>query len=681
MGGARGGFLVSLLLAATAARAEAPAALEPLVVTAARVPQPAAQLPVAVARFEQERWRAAPALGLDGVLREAAAFSLFRRSGSLAANPTAQGFSLRGLGPSGASRSLALLDGVPLNDPFGGWVAWNAVPRAALARAELVRGGGSGAWGNAALGGVLQLFTRAETGDSAAGRAEVLAGERGLAAADFSAATAAGAGWLRLSGSALTTDGFYALAPADRGAVDRALRSRHQAWLGQWSGSVGDAVRAQVTARWADEQRGNGTVLQANASRVAQVGATFVGAAGPDRAWRASVYGQRQRFSSFFSAVSADRATETPANDQFDVPASAAGGAVLYTWQGEAGSTTAGADLRWVEGETREDFLYSGGRFTRRRTAGGEQDFGGLFAHHERSLGAGWRGTAALRADCWQSRAGFRRETDLASGAVGRDERGAAGRGTEWSPQVGLTWAPGPAGLRVRGAAYRAFRVPTLNELHRPFRVGIINTEANPALRRERLAGAELGAEWTGVAGRAEVTVFTNDLRDAVANVTLVRTPTLISRQRRNLDRVRVRGLEAGAEARLSPAWRLRVDWLFSEATVAEATLQPSLAGRRLPQVPRHTLTAGADWTGPRGWSAGLRARYAARQFEDDENLLPLAAAWTADLVVRRQVGAWEVALAAENLTDAAVETGRSNEGLVSLGSPRLVRASLGRSW
>lgn len=680
MGGARGGFLVSLLLAA-AARAAAPAELEPLVVTAARVPQSAAQLPVAVTRFEEERWRAAPALGLDGVLREAATFSLFRRSGSLAANPTAQGFSLRGLGPSGASRSLALLDGMPLNDPFGGWVAWNAVPRAALARAELVRGGGSGAWGNAALGGVLQLFTRAETGGGAAGRVEVSAGERGLAAAEVSAATAAGPGWLRLSGSALTTDGFYALAPADRGAVDRALRTRHQAWLGQWSGPVGDEVRAQVTARWFDEQRGNGTVLQANASRVAQVGATFVGAAGPDRAWRASVYGQRQRFSSFFSAVAADRDTETPANDQFDVPASAAGGAAVLTWRGAAGATTAGADLRWVEGETREDFLYSGGRFTRRRTAGGEQGFGGLFAHHEQALGAGWRGTAALRADRWQNRAGFRRETDLASGAVGRDDRGAAVRGTEWSPQVGLSWAPGPAGLRVRGAAYRAFRVPTLNELHRPFRVGSINTEANPALRRERLAGAELGAEWAGAAGRAGVTVFANDLRDAVANVTLARTPTLISRQRRNLDRVRVRGLEAGVERRLSPAWRLRVDWLLSDATVEAAAAQPGLAGRRLPQVPRHTLTAGADWTGPRGWSAGLRVRYSSRQFEDDENLLPLAAAWTADLVVRRQVGIWDLALAAENLADAAVETGRSNEGLVSLGSPRLVRASLGRSW
>src|SRR2546429_4619415 len=87
-------------------------------------------------------------------------FIFFRRGDSLPANPAAQGVSLRGLGPSGASRSLVLLDGVPLNDPFGGWVAWTKVPREGLERAELVPGGGATAWGNAALGGVVQLFTR-----------------------------------------------------------------------------------------------------------------------------------------------------------------------------------------------------------------------------------------------------------------------------------------------------------------------------------------------------------------------------------------------------------------------------------------------------------------------------------------------------------------------------------------
>ena len=80
-------------------------------------------------------YRAGPARDCGDTRREhrrsAAAgsgFTLFRRSSSLVANPTTQGVSLRGTGSSGASRTLVLWDGIPLNDPFGGWVYWDRVP-------------------------------------------------------------------------------------------------------------------------------------------------------------------------------------------------------------------------------------------------------------------------------------------------------------------------------------------------------------------------------------------------------------------------------------------------------------------------------------------------------------------------------------------------------------------------
>src|SRR5215469_5635996 len=71
-------------------------------------------------------------LVVDDVLRQVPGFSTYRRSSSLFANPTSQGVSLRGVGASATSRSTVLLDGVPLNDPFGGWVYWARVPRAAI---------------------------------------------------------------------------------------------------------------------------------------------------------------------------------------------------------------------------------------------------------------------------------------------------------------------------------------------------------------------------------------------------------------------------------------------------------------------------------------------------------------------------------------------------------------------
>ena len=81
---------------------------------------------------------------LDDALKRAPGVSLFRRTGSGAANPTTQGLSLRAIAPSGAGRALVTLDGAPQNDPFGGWVIWSALPAEGLDGASIVRGAGSG---------------------------------------------------------------------------------------------------------------------------------------------------------------------------------------------------------------------------------------------------------------------------------------------------------------------------------------------------------------------------------------------------------------------------------------------------------------------------------------------------------------------------------------------------------
>src|SRR5258706_687020 len=98
-------------------------------------------------------------LAFDDVLREAPGFSLFRRSGSLFANPTSQGVSLRGVGASGASRAVVLLDGVPLNTPFGGWVYWDRLSKQSIESVEVVNCPTSHLHGTGALARVLYTVT------------------------------------------------------------------------------------------------------------------------------------------------------------------------------------------------------------------------------------------------------------------------------------------------------------------------------------------------------------------------------------------------------------------------------------------------------------------------------------------------------------------------------------------
>jgi outer membrane receptor for ferrienterochelin and colicin len=119
-----------------------------------------AETPANVSTLDASDLLQTPGVNLDDRLRSVPGFSLFRRSSSLVANPTTQGVSLRGLGSSGASRTLVLWDGIPANDPFGGWVYWTRFIPEEMSRVEISRGAATSVFGDRAMSGAIGLFTR-----------------------------------------------------------------------------------------------------------------------------------------------------------------------------------------------------------------------------------------------------------------------------------------------------------------------------------------------------------------------------------------------------------------------------------------------------------------------------------------------------------------------------------------
>ena len=661
------------------------------VVTAARTRQSVDRVAFSTRLIDGDDLRTAPTATLDGALRAIPGFSLFRRSDSFSANPTAQGVSLRGLGPSGASRSLVLLDGVPLNDPFGGWVLWSQLPRESLAGAEVVRGGGATAWGNAALGGVIQLLTTPVADNSTHLTGSV--GSFTTRSAEFGVTHTAGKGAVQLLGGVFSTEGFSLVAPERRGPIDVPAGSNHS-WLNaRWRTPLGANLEATVTVRTFKENRQNGTPYQRNASGSNFASLVITGQPAKTFSWSGTVYAQAGGFSSTFSSVNATRTAETPASDQFAVPSTATGAAWTGAWTHASGARTSfGTDARTVRGETRENYTYTNGAFTRQRFAGGNQAFAGLYVLQEQPLGKTVTATLGARLDHWRESDGHRRESDRATGVLSRDDHYPELDGLEFSPSAGLVWKARPD-LRLRAAAQQAFRRPTLNELYRPFRAGSTVTEANPALNTERVTSAELGADWTHGAVTLGTAVFWNELRDAVGNVTLARGPgtfpivgTLaaggIGRQRLNLDRTRVRGVEFSANWRANDSLRFNAEALLDDATVRRASVAPALAGKRVAQVPKHSATLGATWRAPGGITLAPRIRWIGAQFEDDENTLRLGEVVVVDLGLSYALGrGFEIFFNVENLGDARVETGRSGDGVVNTGTPRLLLGGLRGSW
>ena len=655
------------------------------------MPQPRSEVPFTVELLPADAFDDPGSPTVDGTLRSSADFSLFRRNDSVSANPTTQGVSLRGIGPSGASRSLVLLDGVPLNDPFGGWVPWSAVPAESVGAAEIVPGGGAAAWGNEALAGVVQIFTRELSPGT--GSATLRAGDYSTASADLAQAVRAGPGTLELRGETFSTGGTDLVAPSNRGPVDTDTPSRHNVESARWRGTLPGRTEVALTLRRFEEWRDNGTAYQHNHMRSGFGSLALSGHPQMGETWTLTAYAEDQDSSQSFSSVNAARSAETPASLQFDVPASAFGLATSASLVDPSGAaTTVGADLRTVGGETREDFLYSKGAYTEQRYAGGRQAFGGLFAERLQPLGHGLLATIGARIDRWQDTDGHLRISALPTGSPISRTLYTDRSGTEFSPGAGVTWEPA-AHLRFHAAAQHAFRQPTLNELYRPFRQGSTTTLPNAALSTEHADTAEAGAAWNGGPLTLAVTAFAARLEDPVSNVTLAQGPGTFplfgalavgstGQERLNLGRIDTRGLQAAGS--WTPVGDLTIDFsaLEENATVRSAPVAPTLVGKAVPEVPRWNASLGLRWKATRSLSVVLRGRASAFQYDDDQNLLRLGSYAVLDASAKLDVAAGtELFGGVSNAGDARVQTAHSALGVFNLAPGRTVTAGARISW
>ena len=648
-----------------------PARSEDVTVTAARRPTRVADTAARVLVLGRDDLEATPALTVDDALRQVPGFTLFRRSGSRVANPTAQGASMRGVGPSGASRTLVLLDGVPLNDPFGGWVYWSRIPKASLDRVEVVEGGASDLYGSAALGGVVQALTRAGDPEVAL---EASGGNEATATLSFFAAARRG-GWdLRFAGEVFTTDGYVVVSDDERGPVDTPAGARHLSGVVTVERRLGSDAAFFVRGSMFGESRENGTLLQANDTDLQEVVAGVEAPLGRGRLTVRATYGS-ETYHQSFTAVAADRASEIITRQQ-RVPSWWAGGSATWSRSFASGrGVVAGFEGRHVDGRS-DETAYVQGRPNALVSAGGAQGLWAAFAEGRFGLGSRTLLNLGARVDRWTERDGYT-DTRPLSGAAPTETRFDDRSATAFSPRASVLLRATPR-VQLFAAGYGAFRGPTLNELYRSFRVGDTLTRANPALTEERLAGGEAGASWTSrdEGLRVRGVAFAARLDDPVANVTVAATPALITRERRNLGRTRSRGLELDGSLRLGSRVWASLGYAFTDATVRRFEADSSLEGNDVPQVARHQATLQLRYADPRLVDASLYARASSGQFEDDQNRLPLGAFFTLDLRIARRLGrGLQVFAAAENLTGVRHDVGLTPVG--TLGPPLLVRAGV----
>ncbi|QXQ07090.1 TonB-dependent receptor [Sphingosinicellaceae bacterium] len=617
---------------------------------------------------------------IEDVLRDVAGFQQFRRTDSRTANPTSQGATLRALGGNASSRALVLLDGAPVADPFAGYIPWFAIAPERLGAVRVTRGAGAGAFGTGALAGTIELQS-ADAATLPHFQGEVDYGSRNSLSANAVASAQLGAGSASLFGRYDQGDGYIIIPEGQRGPADIPARYRQGSLGFHIAAPLTDDVQLLVNGLAFQDKRVRG--IEGNATDIKGASTSVRLLGDGSWKWEALAYLQSQTFSNTVVALDPTRTVATPSLNQYNTPATGLGGKLeVRPPTGDGLELRFGVDVRNEVGRTEEQSRYLLGRFTRLRQGGGHNTVFGGYAEASATPLDRLTLTAGGRIDRWRIADGFLEEVDAQTFQPTINDHPA--NRTKWQPtgRGGIAYDVTDA-LKLRTAAYLSYRLPTLNELYRPFRVGADATGSNADLKPERLKGVEIGADFRPLATlRFGVTGFINRLENAIGNVTIGSGPGVfpevgfvaaggLYRQRQNLDAIVARGIEAEAHLALKD-WRLDASYAYTHARVEASGIAAALDGLRPAQTPTHQASATLGWAPAAGFRAAVTGRYVSGQTEDDLGVRLLGDAATLDAMVEVPLARGVFAtLRGENLTNTLIASGVSTTGIVDRGTPR----------
>lgn len=340
---------------------------------------------------------------------------------------------------------------------------------------------------------------------------------------------------------------------------------------------------------------------------------------------------------------------DTVRNPGTALPAAAVGGAGIVTALNGTGWSNVDLKGTWrphgVKGDHHVSFglhsdrarLVSNGYATTDWIAGpfgalttqslGKTDTDAVWLQDALRLAPEWKLTLGLRQEIWRAHDGVNFSAAPASNVV-QPALGAS----KLSPKLALAWEPRGAwqDWRVSASYGKAWRFPTVTELYQAVTVAGVVYTPNPNLRPERAHSGELAIERFFEQGRVRVSLFQENLGDALIsqNSTIPGTAA-IGASVQNIDRIRARGLEVVADATdvgvrgldlsASATWvdsRILADPNFRNA----AGVLTNVTGKRTPNIPRLKLTGTASYRFDDKLSGMVALRYSDRVWATVDN-------------------------------------------------------------
>jgi outer membrane receptor protein involved in Fe transport len=607
-------------VASQAAAAEPETTMGAVVVTATRTERNLNDVPESVSVVDAQTISDTPGQALDDVLRRAPSIDL-PGAASYQVHPTANSISMRGLG---GIRALVLLDGVPINDPFFGYMQWSRVPLEFVDQVEVVRGSGATLWGNYAMGGVINIRTRqpAQTGVIVQGAG----GSYGTYRADVIGSLVPTDNIrLSLGGGRFHTDGFMQIGDEDRGPINvpTEFTTDNAALRGEIK--LTEGLTARTSVDFFDNDQTLQTRRSTNSQRTWNYSGALTQELGTSSDLTLTLFGSDSDFETD-NTGGFDGVPENEAEflqNHHDTPVDDLGASLVWTRMRESGwlrSMSFGSDFHRISGEDVASIYDETGALVRTDVGRGKQRFIGGFGQASIRPVEPLEILASVRYQEFRNYDAFDGTPGGLGNAPDRSE-------SSLDPRISMRYAL-TSTLALRGAVYKGFRAPNLDNLYRAFSVPFGIFQANPELEPENLEGGELGFDIHTHDLRLQLTGYYNTIDDLLTsrNLEFAELPPGFFFGSRNINagEARSQGVELEAAWQLGAGFSTVLAYTYADSQITESELDPASVGRQIGGVARNRAYLALTYQSPLGWRVTPQFRWVESSFADNAHTLPV---------------------------------------------------------
>jgi len=576
-------------------------------VTATKTERKVSDVPASINIITEKDIENSVALSANEILKNVAGLNI-RNSMGLMSVDTSNKVYMRGFGGSDA-RSLVLIDGVPMNDPYTGAVDWNQIPMSSIKRIEVVKGSGSSLYGSNAMGGVINIITKKPKEQKT--DITLSYGSMNTKIGSISTTGKVGKFGYFFSGQMAKSDGYITDVATNQkeNSIKRGVE-RENANI-KFTYDIDDT--SDITASYIYYHNQDVGALDVPSGynpyekTMHTLQATYAKFFDNLSDMKITIYSKPGENSYDSLKYNATYQTELQykdegKNDDYGVTAQ-------YTIPIGDHIITAGVDMKNSYAEKKDIYATSGTIFKK-----GSQDYYGIFAQDEWFINKQFILNIGGRVDYYKNHSGEMHD-EVNSIDTNYQEK----TFNAFSPKIGAVYHATKS-TSLRASIGKAFRAPTVSDLYSNW-VYYSNVYAgNPNLDPETVISYEIGVDQKIGDGNIHITAYRSDAEDFIYSIDPLDPLSTNYKEKTNVGEVEIQGVEFEVDYTFTDALKVMANYTYNESKIKKFEANSALEGKYLTYIPKNKASVSIEYMNPKIINIIASGRYVGKRYSDDAN-------------------------------------------------------------